>query len=54
MKELILQAKEVLVKHLTVSEVSNKLFIDITYLGREIAFLGKILGTNGCTQAEGG
>ena len=30
MKELILQAKEVLVKHLAVSEVSNKLFIDIT------------------------
>ncbi len=54
MKELILQAKEILVKYLAVSEVSNKLLIDITYLGREIAFLCKLLRIDRIAQAEGG
>ena len=53
MKELVFQSEEILMKYLSITEVGYKLLVDITYLGREVAFLGKLLGTNNTAQAEG-
>ena len=53
-QEFAFLTEQVLVECLSVSEVSDKLLVDITNFGREITLLDKFLSIYGIAQAEGG